>query len=183
MEIPVIETARLRLRAYQAADLPAFLAMWQEPQFYQHLTGQPATENEVWTKLLRDTGLWAVCGYGYWAIEEKATGEFVGAVGFANFRRALTPALGDYPEAGWVLAPRVHGQGYGVEALAAALAWGDAHLAQPRTVCIISLANERSRHLAAKLGYREYGRTEFSGTPIAMLERFRPPQPGAQAVS
>jgi RimJ/RimL family protein N-acetyltransferase len=179
MEAPILETERLRLRGFQASDLPSFLAMWQEPQFYQHLTGQPATENEVWTKLLRDTGLWAVCGYGYWAIEEKATNEFVGAVGFANFRRALTPALGDYPEAGWVLAPRVHGQGIGAEALGAALVWGDAHLAQPRTVCIISLANEPSRRLAAKFGYREYARTEFNGTPIVMLERFRPLQQGA----
>ncbi len=181
MQAPILETERLRLRAYQASDLAPKLAMWQEPRFYQYLTGQPATENEVWTKLLRDAGLWAVCGYGYWAIEEKATGEFVGAVGFANFRRALTPALGDYPEAGWVLAPRVHGQGYGAEALSAALAWGDAHLAQPRTVCIISLANEPSRRLAAKLGYREYARAEFSGTPIAMLERFTPPRAGAPA--
>ncbi|MGI4835863.1 MAG: GNAT family N-acetyltransferase [Janthinobacterium lividum] len=175
MTAPTLETERLRLRAYQAADLAPRLAMWQQPQFYQHLTGQPATESEVWTKLLRDAGLWAVCGYGYWAIEEKATGDCVGAVGFADFRRDLTPALGPYPEAGWVLAPRVHGQGYGTEALGAALAWGDAHLPQPRTVCIISLANEPSRRLAAKLGYQEYARTEFSGAPIAMLARVRQP--------
>ena len=176
MLAPVLETERLRLRAYQTADLPPLLAMWQQPQFYQHLTGQPATENEVWTKLLRDSGLWAVLGFGYWAIEEKATGEFVGAVGFADFHRALTPPLGHYPEAGWILAPRLHNQGYGTEALGAALAWADTHLPEPRTVCLISLANEPSRRLAAKVGYREYAHTEFNGTPVVLLERFRPPQ-------
>lgn len=175
MLAPVVETERLCLRGYQPADLPPLLAMWQQPQFYQHLTGQAATENEVWTKLLRDAGLWAVLGFGYWAIEEKASGEFVGAVGFADFHRALTPPLGHYPEAGWILAPRVHGQGYGTEALGAALAWADAHLPEPRTVCIINLANEPSRRLAAKAGYREYARTEFNGTPVVLLERFRQP--------
>ena len=172
--VPILDTPRLRLRAYRPADLPPLLAMWQQPQFYQHLTGQPATENEVWTKLLRDAGLWLVCGFGYWAIEEKATGQFVGAVGFADFRRALTPPLGSYPEAGWILAPHLHGQGYGTEALAAALAWADAHFEQPRTVCIISTANQPSLRLAARLGYQEYARAEFNNQPISMLERFAP---------
>jgi hypothetical protein len=32
-------------------------------------------------------GHWALMGFGYWVIEEKATGEFVGDVGFADFKR------------------------------------------------------------------------------------------------
>lgn len=171
MVAPTLETARLRLRAYQAADLPPLLAMWQQPQFYQYLTGQPASENEVWTKLLRDAGLWAVCGFGYWAIEERASGHCIGAVGFADFRRPLTPPLGPDPEAGWVLAPHAHGQGYATEALEAALAWADTTLRALRTVCLISAANQPSLHLAAKLGYCEYHRSEFNGQPVILLER------------
>jgi RimJ/RimL family protein N-acetyltransferase len=174
VNIPVLETERLRLRAYQAADLPPLLAMWQQPQFYQYITGQPAPEEEVWPRLLRDTGLWAVCGFGYWAIEEKATGQFIGAVGFADFRRAISPALGEWPEAGWSLAPHAHGQGYATEALRAALAWGDAHFSQPRTVCIINVANQPSLRLAARVGYQEFGRTVFKNQPIVLLERFAP---------
>lgn len=173
MTIPVLETARLRLRAYQAADLPPLLAMWQQPQFYQYITGQPAAEADVWPRLLRDAGLWAVCGFGYWAIEEKATGEFVGAVGFADFRRDIVPAL-KWPEAGWSLAPAVHGRGYATEALSAALAWGDAHLPQPRTVCIIHADNQPSLRLAKRLGYQEVGRTTFKTQPVALLERVAP---------
>jgi RimJ/RimL family protein N-acetyltransferase len=173
MIAPLLETERLRLRAYQPTDLQPLLAMWQEPQFYQYITGQPALESDVWMRLLRDAGLWVVCGFGYWALEEKATGEFIGAVGFADFRRDMTPALGDFPEAGWTLAPHVHGRGYGTEALAAALAWGDVHLPQPRTVCIIGVANEPSLRLANRLGYREYARTVFKDKSIVLLERFR----------
>lgn len=174
MQAPLLETERLRLRGYQASDLPPMLAMWQQPQFYQYLGGQPLPENEVWMRILRSAGLWPLCGYGYWAVEEKATGDFIGAVGFADFRRPISPSLGDWPEAGWVLAPHCHGRGYAAEAMGAALAWGDSHFPRPRTVCLIDVANEPSLRLAARLGYQEYARTELGSTPVALLERLAP---------
>jgi RimJ/RimL family protein N-acetyltransferase len=39
-------------------------------------------------------------GYGYWVVEEKHTREFVGEVGFANYRRAMIHPLGEVPELG-----------------------------------------------------------------------------------
>lgn len=176
-DIPSLTTARLRLRANQPADLAPSLAMWQEPAFYEFLGGAPLAEAEVWTKLLRQLGLWAMLGYGYWGIEEQATGQFIGAVGFGDWQRAITPSLKGHPEMGWVLAPARHGQGYASEAAQAALAWADAHLpAHPRTVCLIDVANAASRRLAAKLGYQEFSRTNYKGTPVCLLERFRPPR-------
>lgn len=171
MEIPVIETARLRLRGHYPSDLPAFLAMWQQPAFYQHLTGTPLPEEEVWTKMLRHVGLWHLQGYGYWAVEERITGAFIGAVGFGEWQRDITPSLKGFPEVGWVLAPHTHGRGYATEAARVALAWGDAHFEQPRTVCIINEGNQASRALAAKCGYQEFSRTVYKGHSIVMLER------------
>ena len=173
METPVLETARLRLRGHYATDLTPFAAMWQQPEFYQHLTGTPLPEEEVWTKMLRHAGLWALGEYGYWAVEEKATGAFIGAVGFGAWQRDLTPSLKGFPEIGWVLAPQVHGRGYATEATRAALAWGDARFQQPRTVCIINVGNQASRALAARCGYQEFGRTVYKGHSIVLLERFR----------
>ena len=173
MDIPVIETARLRLRGHYPADLVASVAMWQQPQFYQHLTGQPLPEEEIWTKMLRHLGVWYLCGYGFWAVEEKETGHYIGAVGFGEWQRDITPSLRGFPEVGWVLAPHTHGRGYATEAAQAALAWGDVHIGQPRTVCIINLDNQASRALAATCGYEEFGRTVYKGCAIVMLERFR----------
>ncbi|MVN77053.1 GNAT family N-acetyltransferase [Hymenobacter sp. HMF4947] len=172
MTPPTIETARLRLRAHRATDFAPFVAMWQQPQFYQYLSGQPLPPEEVWTKLLRHAGLWYLQGFGYWAVEEKATGEFIGAVGFGEWQRAMEPSLVGWPEIGWVLAPHTHGRGYATEAVRAALAWGDAAFTQPRTVCIIDVANKPSRGLAEKLGYQEFGRTIYKNCPIVLLERF-----------
>jgi RimJ/RimL family protein N-acetyltransferase len=172
MEIPVIETARLRLRGHYPSDLAAFVAMWQEPQFYQHLAGHPLPEEEVWTKMLRHLGVWYLYGYGFWAVEEKATGHFIGAVGFGEWQRSITPSIKGFPEVGWVLAPHTHGRGYALEAAQAALAWGDAHLPQARTVCLVDVGNAASLRLAAKVGYQEIGRVLYKGISIVMLERW-----------
>ncbi|MGI4886878.1 MAG: GNAT family N-acetyltransferase [Janthinobacterium lividum] len=171
MSIPVLETARLRLRGHTPADLAPFVAMWQEPAFYQYLAGRPLPEEEVWTKMLRHLGVWALYGYGYWAVEEKATSQFIGNVGFGEWQRAVEPSVKGWPEMGWVLAPHAHGRGYATEATQAALAWGDAHLPKPRTVCLIDEANAPSRGLAAKLGFQEYARTTYHGCAVVLLER------------
>lgn len=176
MQIPVIDTARLRLRGHYPSDLGPYLAMWQQPAFYQHLTGKPMPEEEVWTKLLRHLGVWYLCGYGFWAIEEKATGDFIGAVGFGEWQRNLTPSIKGFPEVGWVLAPHAHGQGYALEAAQAALAWGDAYLPVARTVCLVDIGNLASLRLAAKVGYQEIERVLYKDIPVVLLERFAPAQ-------
>ncbi len=146
--------------------------MAQEPTFYRYLNGEALPETEIWTKMLRHLGLWPLLGYGYWAVEERATGAFVGAVGFADWQRDLTPSLKGFPEAGWVLAPHIHGRGYGREAVQAMLAWGDVQLPQRRTVCLIDPANAASLGLAAASGYREFARAPFKEAETVLLERF-----------
>lgn len=172
MNIPRLETPRLLLRAHYAADLPASLAMWQQPAFYQFLGGQPLAEEDVWTKMLRHMGAWALLGYGFWAVEDKASGEYLGVAGFGDWQRELAPSLKGCPEAGWVLAPHAHGRGYATEAVGAALAWGEAHLLPPRTVCLIDPANRASLRVAAKFGYREFSRPRYKGAPVVLLEHF-----------
>lgn len=172
MTIPVLETARLRLRGHYPTDLAPSLAMWQEPAFYRFLTGQPLPEEEVWTKMLRHLGIWELCGYGFWAIEEKATGHFIGVAGFGTWQRAIAPSLKGWPEVGWLLAPHTHGQGYATEAVQAAIAWGDAHINHPRTVCLIHPDNLPSLRLAAKFGYQDFSHSSYKGQPAVLLERF-----------
>lgn len=169
--VPVLETARLLMRGYRPADYDAWVAMWQDPAYYRYLTPEPLPTEEVWKMLLRSVGHWALMGYGFWAIEEKATGRFLGAIGYADLKRNIEPAIEETPEIGWVLAPAVHGQGYATEAVTAAIAWGDVHFRRGRTMCIIHPENQPSLRIAEKFGYREYARTIYKGEPIVMLER------------
>ncbi len=169
--VPVIETARLRLRAHRADDLAACAAMWAEPAVTRYIGGKPATRQETWTKLLRYAGLWSLLGYGYWALEDRATGGFIGELGFADFMRDMEPSLDGRPEIGWALASHAHGNGYASEAVAAAVAWGDGAFGTVRTVCLIGPENVASIRVAEKCGYREFARAEYKGEATILFER------------
>jgi RimJ/RimL family protein N-acetyltransferase len=56
----------------------------------------------------------------------------------------------------------------------AALAWGDAHLAAPRTVCIIAPENAGSIRVAEKCGFRELGPATYKGEETLLFQRLRP---------
>ncbi|UOR03779.1 GNAT family N-acetyltransferase [Hymenobacter aerilatus] len=171
--VPLLETTDLRLRAPQPTDLPEATAIHADPAFYRFLGNKPSSEEEVWRRLLGQLGHWAMLGYGSWTIEEKATGRYLGSVGFFDFQRDLTPSLKGVLEAGWVIAPHAHGRGYASQALETALAWADAHIPVDRITCIIDPGNVPSLRLAHKFEFREFARTTYHGDTIVMLERLR----------
>ena len=170
---PILATKRLILRPHTPADLPDLAAMWADPQVVRHIGGRPFTAEEVWTRLLRAAGLWALLGFGYWVAREREGGAFVGELGFADFRRELEPPFGEAPEAGWALASAMHGLGYAGEALAAVHAWADAALGR-RTVCMIAPENLASVAVARRCGYRPYAATLYKGAATTLFERAPP---------
>lgn len=170
-EAPVLETARLRLRGHRPEDLPACAAMWADPIVTRYIGGRPFSAEEVWARLLRYVGHWAWLGFGYWAVEDKLSGAFIGEIGFADFRRDVEPSFGGAPELGSVLVPHAHGKGYATEGVRAALAWGDARFDSPRTVCMIDPENVASIRVAEKCGYRELARSTYKGLPTVVYAR------------
>ncbi len=171
MTVPVLETERLTLRAHRLEDFTACAAMWADPIVTQYIGGKPSTEEESWTRLLRYVGHWALLGFGYWAVEEKATGKFVGEIGFADYKRDLEPSLKDTPEAGWVFVSESHGKGYATESVRAAVAWGEAHFGSSQTACLIHPDNLASIRVAGKCGYRELQLVTYKGHSTKMFVR------------
>lgn len=168
---PTLETERLVLRLHSIADFRESLALWRDPEVTRFVGGRPFTQEEIWSRLVRYVGHWALMGFGYWAVEEKSTGRFLGEVGFADFKRNIEPSFEGMPEIGWAIAPHAHGKGYATEAVRAAIAWGDAHLAAARTVCIIAPENRPSIRVAEKCGYREFLRTTYKDHPTIVFVR------------
>lgn len=168
--IPTIETERLLLREHKLADLEAYVAMWADPEVVRFIGGKPSTREESWARFIRYAGLWRHLGYGYWAIEEKASGRFLGDGGFADFKREIEPPL-EAPEQGWALAPWAHGKGFATEAVAAMVGWSDANLPSNGLVCIISPENLASIRVAEKVGYRQTAATSYKGTPTLQFRR------------
>jgi RimJ/RimL family protein N-acetyltransferase len=178
--VPLIETERLKLRAHRKEDFRECAGMWAHPDVVRYIGGRPFSAEEVWARMLRYVGHWQWMEFGFWAIEEKATGAFAGELGFAEFKREMEPPILGVPEIGWVLAPRAHGQGYATEAVRAVVAWGDERFGSARTVCLIHPENLRSVRVAEKCGYQEFRRTTYKGQETIVFERPRLAEPGVR---
>jgi RimJ/RimL family protein N-acetyltransferase len=169
--LPVLTTARLTLTPPERSDFEDSAAMWSDPLVTRHVGGRTSTPEESWARVLRARGLWAVLGYGYWAVRETATGRYVGEVGFADFHRGLAPSIDGIPEMGWVLAAWSHGKGFAAEAVSAGLAWGESQWGAGPVVCIIDPDNAPSLKLAGRMGFSEVVRTTYKDSPTVLLRR------------
>ena len=166
-----IETQRLILREHTLEDFDALHAMWSEPAVYRHIIGRPSTREESWSRLLRYSGHWRLLGYGYWAVEERATGNFVGEMGFADYHRDIDPPLDGHPELGWALKTAVHRKGYATEALLAITGWADAHFTGKETSAMIAPENMASIRVAEKIGFVKELETTYKGEPSLVFYR------------
>ncbi len=159
------------MRGHTEEDLSHTVQLWSDPRV-THFIGQPQTLEESWGRLLRYNGHWALLGYGYWIVEEKHTGDFVGEVGFASYKRAIVPSLDDVPELGWVLSPEKSGCGYATEAAMGALAWARSQWPSQRVVCIIRPEHHASIRVALKCGFQEAGVAEYKSQATLIFEQF-----------
>ena len=171
VSVPEIDTERLLLRAHRADDHAGCIAIWSDPQVTGFIGGTPFGAEDIWKRLLQYAGMWSLCGCGSWAVVEKASGRYIGDVGFFDLRREIEPSLQGMLEMGWVLAADAQGKGYASEAVAAACAWGIAHGSGRRMVCIISPENQPSLRVAEKAGFKVWQRTTYHDAPILVLSR------------
>lgn len=170
----MIETERLLLRPHIADDFEACRAMWQDPAVVKYISGTPSTEGEAWLRFLGYFGRWELMGYGMFALIEKSSGQFMGEVGFSDFRRGLGPDFDPFHEGAWVLAAAGHGKGYALEAMTAAQEWLDQTFSPDKTVCIISPDNLPSIKLAEKLGFQATRTGVYNENTVQLFERPRP---------
>jgi RimJ/RimL family protein N-acetyltransferase len=160
------------MRAHRVDDFAACAALWADPGVVRYISGTPSTGEQSWSRLLRYAGHWTLLHYGYWLVEERDGGAFVGEVGFADYHRVIEPRLDGVPELGWVLAKPMHGKGYATEAVSAAIAWAEERLAPyRRIVCIIAPENAASIRVAEKCGFTLIAETTYQTLPTLMYGR------------
>lgn len=148
MDIPVLETSRLRLRSLQESDLDAYTKMLSHKEVFQPLgNDQPASKKEAWFSMAMNLGHWSLRGYGRWAIEEKETGLFVGRVGLYN------PHGWPGMEVSYTLDHDFWGKGYAIEAATKSVSWGFQNFSVAEILCCPSATNKRSCKTAERLGF------------------------------
>ncbi len=156
-----LDTPRLVMRPHVPGDYAASHTIWSDPNVTRHITGVPSTLEQTWARMLIFRGHWEWMGYGYWVVEEKSTGDFVGEVGFADFKRVIEPPLKGIPDLGWMITPSKQGKGYATEAAQAAMQWGRDHLPTPQISCIINAENLPSVRVAEKCGFQNPVKTTY----------------------
>lgn len=170
----MLDTPRLLLRPHRLADYDAIYGLRSDADSMRFIGGKGLTREESWQRLQRAAGQWALLGYGFFVITDKATGAVIGEGGLMRAERGLGADFDPYPEAGWLLAPQARGHGYALEAMTAVHDWFAARHGGTRSVCIINPANAPSLRLAQKLGYRSFGEAHYHDSPVTMLERAHP---------
>jgi RimJ/RimL family protein N-acetyltransferase len=169
--VPIVETERLRLRSFRESDLEAQAKVMGDPEVVRHLGGTPFSREDSWRRILTACGLWPMLGYGYWAVERKEDGAYLGQAGFSDFKRDMNPSIEGLPEMGWIFAPHAQGQGYASEAVAGGLRWADRALPGREITAIISHANAPSIRVAERTGFSMREEALYKGEPILLFRR------------
>lgn len=166
----MIETDRLLLRPHRIDDFETYKPIWVQPEDDNVPRLSPLSEEDIWNRLMRLIGHWAIFGYGPFLVEDRASGTIIGEAGFVKTCRGLGPAF-DAPEVMWRVALAWNGKGVATEAARAALDWFDAREISPRSVCMIDTWNEASMVVAGRLGYRQFSTANYKGSSLLLFER------------
>lgn len=170
---PVTElrTTRTLLRAWRDADRDPFAAMCADPvvmEFFPNLLTRAESDAFVDRRIdeFRD------CGWGLWAVEIAATGQFAGFVGLSTvgFAAPFTPAT----EIGWRLAQPFWGSGIATEAALTVLEAAFGPLAFDEIVSFTAEVNRRSQRVMQKIGMHRDHAGDFDHPRVPEGHPLRP---------
>lgn len=177
-QVPQLESARLRLRPWREADVNAYARIVGDPEVMRYLgsglrfrTKRAAasvvalvSDVEARRAIAALQRHWARCGFGEWAVEEKASGELIGKIGLVH--HPDWPAGPAKIEIAWTLARRAWGQSFATEGARVALAYAFECLELDRVISIARRDNRRSLRVMERLGLRRQGALHWRGSDM-----------------
>jgi len=143
--IPIIESERLVFRSFrQESDFNAYAEFYamEQTRYY----GGPLDRAAAWRAAATMMGHWLIKGFGAWAVEEKATGDFCGMIGLWQ------PEGWPEREITWSIVPEKQGRGLAHEGALRARQYAYETLCWDKVYSCILEGNSASIGLAEKLG-------------------------------
>jgi RimJ/RimL family protein N-acetyltransferase len=150
-------------------DFEAYARICADAEVMRYLGGKTFTPLEAWRHMAFLVGHWHLLGYGHWAVEEKASGDVIGRLGFLN------PEGWPGFEIGWTLAREHWGKGYAVEGARRALEYAFTELDRDHVISLIHPENRASIKVAERLGEKLEGKTELLGIDVLVYGIDRTP--------
>jgi len=145
----IIETERLILREIDPErDFDEWAYSMADEATVRYLGTKPMSRAEAWRSMAAAIGHWSIRGYGFFSLENKETGAWVGRAG------PWYPEGWPAPEIGWTISPRHLRKGYATEAARASLEFVFNTLDWDSVIHCILDGNEPSIGLAEKIGSR-----------------------------
>ena len=170
LTVTELRTARLLLRGWRESDLAPFAALNADPEVMEHF---PSTLSRAQSDGFADRIIAALKRreWGLWAVEDNATGAFIGFAGLnpVPFEASFTPAV----EIGWRLARPYWGSGLATEGARAVLAHAFGPLGFQELVSFTSTTNLRSQRVMQKLGMLHDPADDFDHPSLPEGHRLR----------
>lgn len=150
MNSATLYTERMILRPWRDEDYAPFYAMSSDPQVYEYLPRfQDKEACDAFVNRLRED--FSRRGWGFWALEHKENGVFMGTAGMHE----PGPEFGvgrPCVEIGWRLAPAFWGKGFAAEAAREVMRFAFNELQLDELVSFTAVGNKRSYGLMERLG-------------------------------
>lgn len=158
LNLPTIETARLRLRMFEDRDLDSTWRLFNDPEIQKYLSPENR-RTRAQSKIILDNSVkyWKQRGFGIWCVGEKSRDSMCGYCGFQYFDKTpLVEILFAFHKSAW-------GKGLATEAANASLRFGFERLRLKKIYAATHPKNAASRHVLEKIGMTFESKTRHYG--------------------
>lgn len=158
------ETERLILRQWKDSDREPFSRMSSDPRVMEFFPS-PLSRPECDAFVEKVSGLMEIRGWGFWALEEKSTSDFIGFAGL----HIPGPMLPFSPcvEIGWRLRCASWGKGFATEAALKIQEIAFRDLGLDEIVSFTAIGNSRSKRVMERIGMKAAGEFDHPGLPAS----------------
>jgi ribosomal-protein-alanine N-acetyltransferase len=161
-----LETPRLFLERPHEGQIDMVAPLLADPLVMRYIgKGMTRTRNEVLECIRRNQKHWETCGFGFFNIFEKKSGEFMGRGGLVHLAHQLNnPEI----EIGYMFHQKFWGKGYATEFAKTFLDWGFKELGFKSIVGVTWKENIASQNVLKKAGMHFRGEEIYPGIDFLM---------------
>ncbi|MEM1213424.1 MAG: GNAT family N-acetyltransferase [Planctomycetota bacterium] len=166
----IARTERLRLRRFEASDVPDFIKWMADPRVMRFARTGTLSAKAAEVRFERMLVHNERHGYGLWAVTTRDDNQ---ALGYCGLIHQEVDGHAEV-EIGYSLTPGIWGRGYATEAARAAreVAWSMTD--RPYLISLIHPENQASHRVAEKNGMRKWRETVWRDEPVWVYRVDRP---------